>query len=96
MLVSRILSFGLLKYQHRLIISYSRCFLSNISHASSSSEIKLDEKTENFNKNDNQKQSILTTKQIDDNNEWLWAYLRDRKTFSDLSEEQRRRVVEIG
>ena len=32
----------------------------------------------------------------DPNNEWLWAYLRDRKTFPDLTEEQRRRVVEIG
>jgi len=51
-------------------------------------------KIENSNSND-QKDSISTTKQTDDNNEWLWAYLRDRKNFSDLSEEQRRRVVEI-
>ena len=29
-------------------------------------------------------------------NEWLWAYLRDRKTFQDLNEEQRRRVIDIG
>jgi hypothetical protein len=95
MLLSRIFSFGLLKYQHRFIKSYSRCFLSNSSDASSSSERKSDEKSENFNSND-QKPLISTTKQIDDNNEWLWAYLRDRKTFPNLSEEQRRRVVEIG
>ena len=29
-------------------------------------------------------------------NEWLWAYLRDRKTFQELNEEQRRRVIDIG
>jgi len=95
MLVSRIFPFGLLKYQYRFIKSYSRCFLSNLSHASSSSERKPDEKPENFNSND-PKPSVSITKQTDDNNEWLWAYLRDRKTFPDLSEEQRRRVVEIG
>lgn len=33
---------------------------------------------------------------VNSNNEWLWAYLRDRKNFSDLNEEQRRRVIEIG
>jgi hypothetical protein len=95
MLLSRIFPFGLLKYQHRFIISYSRCFVSNLSQPSSLSKTKIDEKYENSNPND-QKPLISTTKQTNDSNEWLWAYLRDRKTFSDLSEEQRRRVVEIG
>jgi len=95
MLVSRIFPFGLLKYQYRFIKIYSQCFLSNLSHALSSSERKYDEKNENLTLND-QKPLISTTKQTDDNNEWLWTYLRDRKAFSDLSEEQRRRVVEIG
>jgi len=90
MLVSRIVSFGLLKCQHRLIVSYTRCSVSKLSHVSSPS------KNDDVDSND-QKQAISTTKSIDDNNnEWLWTYLRDRKTFSDLSEEQRRRVVEIG
>ena len=86
MLVLRIFPFRVLKYQRRFILSYSRC----LSHVSSSS------KTDLLERND-QEQSISTTKPIDDsNNEWLWAYLRDRKTFADLSEKQRRRVVEIG
>jgi hypothetical protein len=89
MFLSRSFPFGLIKYQHYLITRYSRCFISNLSHASS------DEKKENSHSN-NQKQATPTTKSIDDNNEWLWAYLRDRKMFPDLSEEQRRRVVEIG
>jgi hypothetical protein len=38
--------------------------------------------------------SIVTS--TDDSNEWLWSYLRDRKTFAELNVEQRRRVVEIG
>jgi hypothetical protein len=85
MLVSRYFSLN------RLIITSSRCFVSKLSHISSSSEAK----NEKLDSND-QKESISTTKQIDNNNEWLWAYLRDRKTFPDLNEEQRRRVVEIG
>jgi hypothetical protein len=92
MFLSRNFSFGLIKYHHYLITTYSRCFISNLSHASSPSS---DEKKENSHSN-NQKQAISTTKPIDDNNEWLWAYLRNRKTFPDLSEEQRRRVIEIG
>jgi len=31
----------------------------------------------------------------EENNEWLWSYLRNRKTFEELNEEQRRRVIEI-
>ncbi|CAF4345278.1 unnamed protein product, partial [Rotaria magnacalcarata] len=38
-----------------------------------------------------QKSAIDTSNQ----NEWLWGYLRDRKKFSDLSEAQRRSVIEI-
>lgn len=92
MLVSRIISFGLLNCQHRFILSYTRCFISNQSHTSSSSS----ESNDKLNSND-QKRSISTTKPIDNNNnEWLWTYLRDRKSFADLSEEQRRRVIEIG
>ncbi|CAF1403362.1 unnamed protein product [Adineta steineri] len=83
MLISRIISFGLLKNQHHSIVACTRCFLSSLSHVSLS------------NNDNNSKQSISSTKQTDDNNEWLWAYLRDRKSFMDLSEEQRRRVVEI-
>jgi hypothetical protein len=89
MFLSRSFPFGLIKYQHYLITTYSRCFISNLSNASS------DEKKENSHSN-NQEQATSTTKLINDNNEWLWAYLRDRKTFSDLNEEQKRRVIEIG
>ena len=32
----------------------------------------------------------------DDSNEWLWSYLRDRKTFAELNDQQKRRVIEIG
>lgn len=32
----------------------------------------------------------------EETNEWLWSYLRNRKTFEELNEEQRRRVIEIG
>lgn len=81
MLVSCIYPFRLLKYHQQIIKTYSRCFvLSNISYNSSSSDKNLKDQI----------------KKPDDNNEWLWTYLRDRKTFPDLSEEQRRRVVEIG
>lgn len=45
----------------------------------------------------NQRRFLSTTKENDDSsNEWLWTYLRDRKGFTDLNEEQRRRVIEIG
>jgi hypothetical protein len=90
MLISRIFPFGLLKYHHRSILSYSLCFVSNTSHASSSSKSN----TDNLNSDDRKQQSISP---IDNNNnEWLWSYLRDRKTFVDLSEDQRRKVIEIG
>ncbi|CAF3498975.1 unnamed protein product [Rotaria sordida] len=88
MFVSRIFLSGLLKCKHRFKISSTRCFASKLSNVSSSSSIiKTDEKNNNLNLND-QKQGM-------DNNEWLWAYLRNRKNFVDLSEEQRRRVIEI-
>lgn len=90
MFLTRWNSLGLIKYRF-----YSRCFLSNISHASSqSSDIHDDENLPD------QKQTLNITKAINENtttnNEWLWAYLRDRKTFADLNEDQRRRVIEIG
>lgn len=94
MSLTRIHSFGLIKYRFYSIGFYSRCFLSNSSHASpqsSDDENSTDQK---------QKQTTIITKAISENtttnNEWLWAYLRDRKTFPDLNEEQRRRVIEIG
>ncbi|CAF0796811.1 unnamed protein product [Rotaria sp. Silwood1] len=90
MLVSRIFLSGLLKCKHRFQISYSRCFASKSSNISSSSTIKSDEKNDNLNLNE-QKQAINNNT----NNEWLWAYLRDRKNFADLSEEQRRDVIQI-
>ena len=89
--------FGLIKYRFYSIGFYSRCFLSNVSHASSQSSNINDEENSTDQK---QKQTTIITKAISENtttnNEWLWAYLRDRKTFPDLSEEQRRRVIEIG
>jgi hypothetical protein len=89
MLISSIFRFGLLKYHHRSLLSYSRCFVSNSSQASALSKPELNKKNENLNSDDQKSPT-------QDSNEWLWAYLRDRKTFADLSEEQRRKVVEIG
>ncbi|CAF1642858.1 unnamed protein product [Adineta ricciae] len=44
----------------------------------------------------NQRRLLSTAKQNDgSDNEWLWTYLRDRKGFTDLNEEQRRHVIEI-
>lgn len=98
MFISRICSLGLIKYQYSWISSSSRCFLSNVSPASSRSSVINEEENSADQK---QKQTLSITKSISENatnndNEWLWAYLRERKTFADLSEEQRRRVVEIG
>ncbi|UJR15658.1 hypothetical protein I4U23_002593 [Adineta vaga] len=82
MFLARIISLKLLKQQQHCIESHSRCFLSNLSFSLPNNTI-------------NQKRLISTTKDENDSNEWLWAYLRDRKSFSDLNEEQRRRVIEI-
>ncbi|CAF3105322.1 unnamed protein product [Rotaria socialis] len=87
MFVSRIFLSGLQKYQHSFQLSCSRCFASD---ASRSPSIKIHENNLNSTSND-QKSATDTSNQ----NEWLWSYLRDRKNFSDLSEEQRRSVIEI-
>jgi hypothetical protein len=87
MMVSRIFRSVVWKYQNRLVLANSRCFLSTLSPA----EIKTDETNNSL----NESISIYSTNSID-NNEWLWAYLRQQKLFSDLNEEQRRRVLEIG
>ena len=93
MLVSRTIVSKLLKYERRLILSFTRCSTSNSSHISSLSEIKT---TNNSNSN-NQKQELTSKIQsIHDNNDWLWAYLRNRKNFIDLNQQQRQKVIEIG
>ncbi|CAF2909953.1 unnamed protein product [Rotaria sp. Silwood2] len=90
MLLSRIFTSIVLKYQNSFILNNSRCFLSNLSfEVSSKNEINQQNNTSN------ESDSKSTKNSTDDNNEWLWAYLRDRKSFSDLTEEQRRRVIEI-
>jgi hypothetical protein len=86
MLISRIFTSVVLKCQNRFVLNNSRCFLSS----AASSDKKSNQDTIH------EPDSISTKKSTDDNNEWLWAYLRDRISFSDLIEEQRRRVIEIG
>ena len=88
MFVSRIFLSGLRKYQYSFKLSCSRCFASDASRLST---ISIHENNLNSTSND-QKSAIDSSHQ----NEWLWSYLRDRKSFSDLSEEQRRSVIEIG
>ena len=90
MLISRIFISIALKYKNQSVLNTSRCFLSS----SASSEKKT---TQERNSLINQSDSISSKKSTDDNNnEWLWAYLRDRLSFADLTEEQKRRVIEIG
>ncbi len=83
MLVSCLLTSIVWKYHNRFLLNNSRCFLS--------SSISSEKQTNTLNPSDS-----ITGKSTEENNEWLWAYLRDQKTFSDLTEEQRRRVIEIG
>jgi hypothetical protein len=83
MLISRILTSFALKWPNRFVLNNSRYFLSNLS-----SEKKVDPQ--------NESDSVSTKKSTDDNNEWLWGYLRGRRSFSELTVEQRRRVIEIG
>ena len=78
MLISRILTSVTLKYPNRWVLNNSRCFLSNLS-----SEKKVDQQNDS---KLNESDSISTKKSTDDNNEWLWAYLRDRISFSDLTD----------
>lgn len=87
MILSRIFTSIALKYQNRFILNNSRCFLSDLS-----SEKKLDQENNLIDQSD----SISVKKSSEENNEWLWAYLREHKSFSELTEEQRRRVIEIG
>ncbi|CAF0985847.1 unnamed protein product [Didymodactylos carnosus] len=42
-----------------------------------------------------QSNSPLSNSQSTNENEWLWAYLRDRQTFANLNEEQKRHVIEL-
>jgi len=88
MLVSRIFASVVLRYQNRFILNNSRCFLSNL--LSSEKKIQQENNTRNFSN------FIPAKEATDENNEWLWTYLRNQKTFSDLTEEQKRRVIEIG
>jgi len=87
LLVPRIFTCITFKYSNRFVLNNSRCFLSNLS-----SEKKINQENDTLNTSD----SISVKKSTDENNEWLWAYLRNRTSFSDLTEEQRRRVIEIG
>ncbi|CAF3100806.1 unnamed protein product [Rotaria socialis] len=92
MLISRIFTTVTLKYQNRFGLTKTRSFLSHPS-VGLSSENGSNQGNQPLNALD----SLSTKKSIDDstNNEWLWAYLRDRQSFSDLTEAQRRRVIEI-
>ena len=60
---------------------YSRCFFS--------SKICSEKEADNFNLSNSDAKT-------DEKNEWLWAYLRSQKSFSDLTDEQRQRVIELG
>ncbi|CAF3979590.1 unnamed protein product, partial [Rotaria magnacalcarata] len=92
MLISRIFTSAILKYQNRFVLTKTRSFLSHPS-VGLSSENGINQENKSLNALD----SLSTQKPIDDNtnNEWLWAYLRDRQSFSDLTEAQRRCIIEI-
>ena len=83
MLISRLLTSISRKYQNYFLLNTSRCFLST----SITSEKQIDAS----NPSDSD-----TDKSTNENNEWLWTYLRNQTTFTDLNEEQRRHVIEIG
>ncbi|CAF1157915.1 unnamed protein product [Adineta steineri] len=86
MLISRIFTSIVWKSQNRFVYKNSRHFLSNLS-----SEKKIDQENPIINETN----STSTKKSIVEDNEWLWAYLRDRRSFVDLTIEQKRRVIEI-
>ncbi|CAF3824021.1 unnamed protein product [Rotaria sp. Silwood1] len=90
MLLSRIFTSIVFKYSNRFVLNNSRCLLSNLS-LEVSSEKEFNQQNNASNESDSKSTKNLT----DNNNEWLWAYLRERRGFSDLTEEQRRRVIEI-
>ncbi len=83
MLISRIFTSITCKYRNYFLLNNSRYFLS--------SSIASEKQVDTPNPSDSN-----TDKPTNENNEWLWAYLRNQKTFTDLNEEQRRRVIEIG
>lgn len=93
MLLSRIFGSIAFKYQNRFVLKKSQSFLSHLSVGLSSKDDINQPNGTPIRSN-----SPLAKNPADDNNnnEWLWEYLRERKTFSDLTEEQRRRVIEIG
>lgn len=62
---------------------YSRCCLS--------SKITSEKEIEKFNP-----LKVDSNISIDEKNEWLWAYLRSQTSFTDLTDEQKRRVIELG
>ena len=88
MLLSRLCVSTLVRRQNRLGLQNARCLLSHMTSPTLSQPV-IHEKS-------NQPAAAASTKLLDDNNEWLWAYLRERKSFSELNEDQRRRVIEIG
>ncbi|CAF1643837.1 unnamed protein product [Adineta ricciae] len=83
MLLSRICTSIVSRCHSGLLCNSYRRFLTNIS-----SEKTIDHESNNSN-------VTLTAHSSDEDNEWLWAYLRDRRNFSELTIQQRRRVVEI-
>ena len=91
MLIIRICTSVALKYSNRFVFNNSRCFQFNLP-LRTLSEKKIDQPNcisheSNFNSRETS---------IDNSNEWLWVYLRDQIAFTHLTEEQRRRVIEIG
>lgn len=88
MLLSRLCISTLVRCPNRLGLQNARCLLSHITSPTLSQPV-IHEKS-------NQPAAAALTKPSDENNEWLWAYLRERKSFSELNEDQRRRVIEIG
>ncbi|CAF0783802.1 unnamed protein product [Rotaria sordida] len=94
MLLSRIFTSIILKYQNHFILNNSRYFLSNFS-LKVLSEKEINQQNNILNKSDDSKSTKKTIDDNNNNNEWLWEYLRERRSFSDLTEEQRRHVIEI-
>lgn len=81
MFLSRFIRSVIVKYPHRV-----RYLSSSIS---SEQKILSETKAHEFS-------DAISEKSENENNEWLWAYLRNQKTFAELTNEQKRRVVEIG
>lgn len=90
MLTSRMFRSIISKCQNRYVLTKARCFLSNLS------SVQRESDPQNSSLNQSISRPISTKISSDENNEWLWAYLREQKSFLELTEEQRRRVIEIG